>query len=274
MEFSQRILLVEDQALIALTEKRLLQKHGFEVVLANTGEQAIEAVDANIDLILMDIDLGAGIDGTVAAERILAQYNIPLVFLSSHTEPEIVQKTEGITAYGYIVKNTGDTVLLAGIRMALKLYESEKAVEHNERLYRTLMENSIDGVKLINSEGRILNANQAAADMIGYTREELLTMSIPDLDPDYSRERFMSYWNDKKSLSSSYLRTTHRHRAGHLIPVQVNVIRFELDGEQLMFGISRELGESNGAETPGTAGSTGTTGTPETPEDKEFVTPC
>ncbi len=241
MELPKRVLLVEDEALIALTEKRLLQQHGFEVVIANTGEQAIEVADSDIDLILMDIDLGAGIDGTAAAERILERYTLPLVFLSAHTEPEIVKKTEGITAYGYIVKNTGETVLLAGIRMALKLFESEKAVERNERLYRTLMENSMDGVKLVDPEGRILNTNQAAADMIGYSREELMTMSIPDIDPDYSQERFMSFWDDKHPLSSAYVRTTHRHKDGHLVPVQINVIRFELDGKQLMFGISRLL---------------------------------
>jgi len=255
MELAKRILLVEDEALIAIAEKRLLQQHGFEVVIASTGEQALRSVESSIDLILMDIDLGAGIDGTVAAERILAQHNIPLVFLSAHTDPAIVEKTEGITAYGYIVKNTGDTVLRAGIRMALKLFESEQAVERNARLYRMLMENSIDGVKLIDNDGRILNANKSAAEMIGYTRDELLTMSIPDIDPDYSRERFISFWNDKHALTSSYLRTTHRHKEGHLIPVEVNVIRFELDGKQLMFGISRDLRER----TPSTMIDMGTT---------------
>lgn len=252
MDFPKRILLVEDDALIAMSEKRLLQHHGFEVVIAHTGEKAGETVDSAVDLILMDIDLGAGIAGTVAAERILAERRIPLVFLSSHTDPAIVEKTEGITAYGYIVKNTGETVLLAGIRMALKLFESQQAVERNERLYRTLMENSIDGVKLIDHEGRILNANKAAAEMIGYTLDELLTMSIPDIDPDYSRERFINFWNDKHALSSTNLRTTHRHKEGHLVPVEVNVIRFELDGKQLMFGISRHLRDLH----------------------KEFVTPC
>lgn len=46
-----------------------------------------------------------------AAEAILARRNLPLIFLSSHTEPEVVAKTEKITSYGYIVKNSGDQVL-------------------------------------------------------------------------------------------------------------------------------------------------------------------
>jgi len=90
----------------------MLRKHGYEVVTADTGEKAVEAADSDsgISLILMDIDLGKGIDGSEAAVRILNKKDIPVVFLSSHTEPEIVEKTDKITSYGYIVKNSGNTV--------------------------------------------------------------------------------------------------------------------------------------------------------------------
>ncbi|TVR88801.1 MAG: response regulator [Spirochaetaceae bacterium] len=128
------ILLVEDEPLIALVEKRTLEKHGYTVVTVNTGEKAIEYMDSgdDIDLILMDIDLGEGMDGTQAAEIILRDRDIPLAFLSAHTDPETVEKTEGITSYGYILKNSGDTVLLASIRMAFRLYEAKReAVKQN-----------------------------------------------------------------------------------------------------------------------------------------------
>jgi CheY-like chemotaxis protein len=76
------ILLVEDEALIAVAESVMLKKHGYEVVIANNGEKAIEAVesDPDISLILMDIDLGSGMDGTETAERILKNKDIPVVF--------------------------------------------------------------------------------------------------------------------------------------------------------------------------------------------------
>lgn len=132
---SQRtILLVEDEPLIAVVEKRTLERHGYTVVTVDTGEKAIEYLHNgnDIDLILMDIDLGAGMDGTEAAETILREHEIPLAFLTSHTDPETVEKTEGITSYGYILKNSGDTVLLASIRMAFRLYETKReAVRQN-----------------------------------------------------------------------------------------------------------------------------------------------
>lgn len=64
-----RILLVEDEAIIALNEKMVLEKHGHDVVIVYSGEDAVERVgeDPDLTLVLMDIDLGAGIDGTEAA---------------------------------------------------------------------------------------------------------------------------------------------------------------------------------------------------------------
>ena len=136
---SKKILLVEDEALIAMSEARMLKKHGFEVNVVYSGEQSIDKVNADpsIELILMDIDLGRGIDGTEAAEQILEQHDLPIVFLSSHTEPQVVEKTEGITSYGYIVKNSGETVLLASIKMAFRLYEAQLELKRQKEHMRT-----------------------------------------------------------------------------------------------------------------------------------------
>jgi len=101
---SKRILLVEDQAVIALNERRLLESLGYEVSLAYSGEQAIAAfkADGSIDMAVMDIDLGDGIDGTEAAAEMLKAREVPVVFMSSHAEADIVEKTERVSSYGYI----------------------------------------------------------------------------------------------------------------------------------------------------------------------------
>ena len=129
MENKTCILLVEDEFLIAIAEARVLEMNGYKVMIVDNGFEAIKTLESSsdINLILMDIDLGKGMDGTQTAEIILKNYDIPIVFLSSHSDPEIVNKTESITSYGYIVKNSGETVLLASIKMALKLFASKKA---------------------------------------------------------------------------------------------------------------------------------------------------
>jgi DNA-binding NarL/FixJ family response regulator len=94
----------------------------------------------------MDINLGPGIDGTDAAQAILVEHDIPVLFLSSHTEPEVVEKTEGITSYGYIVKNSGEMVLFASIKMAFRLFESKKALAHSHDLMDYIIAYNKSGV--------------------------------------------------------------------------------------------------------------------------------
>ncbi len=152
-EKQKTILLVEDEVFIALEQANTLEDRGYAVIMVNSGEQALQAVQADpgIDLILMDIDLGRGTDGTEAAELILKERDVPVVFLSSHTEPEIVEKTEKITSYGYVVKGTGATVLLASISMAFKLHRAHMEIRGREEEMNSLnaqFRNSIKELEL------------------------------------------------------------------------------------------------------------------------------
>ncbi|MDY7028920.1 MAG: PAS domain S-box protein, partial [Spirochaetota bacterium] len=150
------ILLVEDEALIAAAEAQMLRQWGYEVVTVLDGPAAIEtAVSNDIDMVLMDINLGPGaMDGTEAASRILERKDLPIVFLSSHTEPEVVDKTEKITSYGYVVKFSGNTVLEASLKMAFKLYDANQEV----KLRREESERSVEEILL--RERRLEHVNR------------------------------------------------------------------------------------------------------------------
>ena len=125
-ETQKTILLVEDDAMIAVLETMKLKKYGYNIIHALNGKKALEVAreaSNGIDLILMDINLGEKLDGTDIAKLILSDQDIPLIFLSSHTEREVVEKTENITFYGYVVKDSSITVLDASIKMAFRLHE-------------------------------------------------------------------------------------------------------------------------------------------------------
>jgi len=155
------ILLVEDDEILSMADKMWLEEYGYNAIIANTGEEAVNLFKENngINLILMDIDLGKSIDGIETAKMILNERDIPIVFLTSHTEPEIVEKTEKITSYGYVVKNSGITVLDASIKMAFKLFEA------NEKLKHELSERK--------------NAEAVARDI--FERKNALLMANPDM---------------------------------------------------------------------------------------------
>ena len=189
--YNKTILLVEDEAINARLSKRALEKYGYRVIHATSGEEAVTIIKSTpeIDLALMDIDLGDGIDGTEAAEIILENRDIPLVFLSSHTEPEIVKKTEEITSYGYIVKNSGDTILMASMKMAFRLFEARKKEEENERrltesemYYRSIFEYTGTSMFIVENDMTIVMVNDEFIHRFGYSREEVVgIMKWPEI---------------------------------------------------------------------------------------------
>ncbi len=145
MAADRKILLVEDQVLIAMSEAAMLRAGGYSVEIVHSGEMAIEAVrrDMALDIVLMDIDLGPGISGPEAAQQILGIHSLPIVFLTSHSERDMVEKVRNITRYGYVIKNSGKFVLLASIEMAFELFEAHQKVAYERNNIRQVME-SID----------------------------------------------------------------------------------------------------------------------------------
>jgi len=212
------ILLVEDEVLIAMEEQMVLEKHGYRVIAVTSGRNAIEAVQTNpaVDLILMDIDLGSDMDGTEAAAMILREHDLPVVFLSSHTEPAIVEKTEKMTSYGYIVKNSGDTVLLASIKMAFRLFEArmrqqetEKALRESENKHRYVVENAVEAICVI-QEDHFRFFNPEACRLFGYSAAEMAQIN-PDrtIHPD---DRELVVATRRKRLAGENVKRVTSHR--------------------------------------------------------------
>jgi PAS domain S-box-containing protein len=172
----KKILLVEDEAIIAMRESLELKEAGYSVQQVSSGEVAVTRLQSREempDLILMDIDLGRGMDGTETAAIILKKHDVPIVFLSSHTEKTIVEKTEKITSYGYVVKNSGLTVLDASIKMAFKLHEahlSNKQSRAEIGIANEELNASIENLKATND--KLEKAYRALA-----TKDELLSMT-------------------------------------------------------------------------------------------------
>jgi DNA-binding response OmpR family regulator len=118
---SRRILIVEDVSMIADFIELILTRHGFQVSgTVSTGEDAIKAADeTSPDLVLMDIKLEGVVDGIEAAERIRSNCNIPVVFVSAHTDAGIIQRAMATGANGYLIKPFKGKDLLFAMERAL-----------------------------------------------------------------------------------------------------------------------------------------------------------
>jgi len=150
------ILIVEDEADIALAEARTVEGFGYEAVVANSADDAIRKAteDRRIDLVLMDIDLGGGLDGAEAARRILSKRNLPVVFLTSHTEQAYVEKIKGIPRYGYVPKDAGNHVLGSVIETAFELFRAREEIEERERRFLEMFQQAPLGYPSLDAEGR------------------------------------------------------------------------------------------------------------------------
>lgn len=183
---SRTILLVEDETIIAMSEASRLRNWGYSVTLARTGAAAVATVerDDSIDLVLMDIHLGTGMDGTDAAQAILERREVPIVFLTNHCEPQTVAKVKDITRYGYVLKSSGDFVLRETIATAFELYAAHAELAARERRYRALFEGTAASVTVCDREARFIDVNHVAAANIGKPRSEIIGRSLRDIVPE------------------------------------------------------------------------------------------
>jgi len=117
----QTILLVEDEPIIALDRERRLRSYGYGVITAYSGESAVRIAlkEPLIDAILMDVDLGRGMDGTQAAREILGKRHLPVVFLTSHTEEETRTRGMNIQGARWVGKNADDQVLMKSLNAVI-----------------------------------------------------------------------------------------------------------------------------------------------------------
>ncbi|MHB8054904.1 MAG: PAS domain-containing protein, partial [Candidatus Aminicenantales bacterium] len=165
------LLLVEDEAIIARDEAKQLTNQGYKVIIAVSGEKAIDIIrsgEQQIDLVLMDINLGKGLDGAETAREILKSRDIPILFLSSHTEKEVVEKIGDIPSYGFVIKNSGITVLQASVNMAFRLHqayrkrqEAEDKLRASETFNFALFQFNPIPTVIVDREGRIVKINLA-----------------------------------------------------------------------------------------------------------------
>jgi|GEM_PF-3406952 len=169
----KRLLLVEDEALIAMAESHTLRNAGYEVEVAPSGESAIGSVGRGPlpDLILMDIDLGCGMDGTEAASLILAEHRLPIVFLTSQSSAGMVRRVRGITRYGYVLKNSGAFVLLSSIEMAFELFAKEQALEERNVLLQRAEEVADIGYWYLLPNSREIRFSPGAQAILGFDED-------------------------------------------------------------------------------------------------------
>ena len=189
------ILIVEDEAIVALDLKLQLQELGYEVVATvASADQAIAATARLLpQLILMDVRLQGAMDGIEAAEVIRQRHQIPVIFLTSHSDNDTVRRAAHTAPYGYLTKPYQIKELRAGIEVALTKARMERQLREADRWFVHTLQCVSDGVVVTDLQAQVRFLNPAAEQLTGWSLEDAtgrpVTEVVGVLGPDSGAAR-------------------------------------------------------------------------------------
>ncbi len=174
------ILVVEDEALIAMEIKARLSHLGYKVVaVADSGEKAIRsAQEHQPSLILMDVHIKGDIDGIEAATRIQASRDVPVVYLTAHSDRATLNRAKQSSLFGYLLKPFEERELRVAIDMAIHRHSLEKRLRESERKYAATLASIGDGVAATDAQGCLTFLNAIAESLTGWRFEEVVGKPI------------------------------------------------------------------------------------------------
>jgi signal transduction histidine kinase len=176
MENAQ-ILVVEDEAIVALDIQSKLRSRGYEVpALASSGKEAVEMADAlRPDLVLMDIQLEGDIDGVEAAEQIRDRFGTPVVYLTAYSDDRTLQRAKVAEPFGYLLKPFEERKLHAAIEIAL--YKSKIDLEKSALEERLRQAHKMEAIGELTT-GVAFNFNNMLHGVVGHL--DLALLRAPD----------------------------------------------------------------------------------------------
>jgi class 3 adenylate cyclase len=188
------ILIAEDESIIALDIKRIVEKFGYRVSsVVNSLDDALKALKTEVpDLILMDIQINGTKNGIESAGIIYNKYSVPFIYLTALTDDETLDKAKRTEPFGYVVKPFDDKTLHSAIEMALykhsvekelkkKSIELEKEKRMNDKLLRNILPESI--INELNSRG-VVSPKLYNNISILFTDFEAINNSRNDIPPE------------------------------------------------------------------------------------------
>ena len=184
-----RILVVEDEAIIATDIERQLVRFGYDVATASTGATAIALAETlQPHLVLMDIHLAGAIDGIDAATAIRQRFSIPAVFLTAYATGDVVERAKQAAPLGYLIKPFDQQSLRTTLEIALHRHHLDAELRRSEARYRAVVESARDAIVTVDCDGRIVGWSRSAVDLFGFAEHEIIGQPVTRLMPASYRE--------------------------------------------------------------------------------------
>ena len=180
-----KILIVEDEQIIAANLQRNLTQLGYDVVgvAARTDEAVRLSGETSPDLVLMDIELEGKEDGIVAAAKIRSNWRIPIVFVTGNASEVVVDRARTVDPLGYLAKPFTRTELSATVAVALQQDRSARQLFTENDWLTTLLATLSEGVIATDVDGAVRFMNPVAQQLTGWTLAEAQGRRIEEVFP-------------------------------------------------------------------------------------------
>ena len=192
-----RILIVEDEAIVAMEIESSLQSLGYTVTsIADNGEKAIEkAEEEKPDLVLMDIRIKGEMDGIDAAEVIRSKFEIPVIFSTAYLDEERIERAKITIPFGYVLKPIQERDLKVTIEMALYIgkvdrerRKTEESLMISETRFKSLFNGMSGGVAVYEAKNEgdnftFIDINKAVEKIEHVNKEEIIGRNVTEVFP-------------------------------------------------------------------------------------------
>jgi PAS domain S-box-containing protein len=245
-----KILHVDDDPCILEVSKQILEvENNFEVDTALSVEEAFKRMEKqSFDVVVSDYVMPQK-NGLQFLQELREKRNlIPFIMFTGKSREEVAVKALNLGADGYYNKQgSPETVfgeLSHGIHLAAERMKAKSALEESEKRYRTLMEQAAEAIFVHDTKGQVVDVNQHACKSLGYTREELLSMNLADIDAEATENKKGGlFWPKALAGQSVTFESTHKRKDGSTFPVEVTLGSTTLNKEIAVIGLVRDITE-------------------------------
>lgn len=239
----EKILVVEDERIIAIDLQRRLERFGYQVLdIVSTGEKALETAPLlNPDIILMDIMLSGNIDGIEAAKTIREKHSIPVIFLTAYSDERTIERAKVAEPFGYILKPFKDKELYTAIDIALYKNMIDGQLKRQERWLSAILNSIEDGIIATNTENKVSFMNPVAEKLLGLSEmaasgkdlKEVVTILKGEAPPQNPIQFPSPREADEKSYPFSFKNTLLTNKKGETINVDGSIAAIKDRNEQM-----------------------------------------
>ncbi|PJZ64417.1 response regulator [Leptospira wolffii] len=171
-----KILVVEDEIIVAVNLGQKLKKLGYDLVgITSSGEEAIQKAEENHpDLVLMDINIEGNLDGIQTAELLRNRFQTPVIYLTAYADENTLNRAKRTQPLGYIVKPFESDQLRSSIEVALYKNELEHRSRKNEESLKSTLNHLESGIITTDENGLVIFCNPVAEKIIGLSYPECI----------------------------------------------------------------------------------------------------